>query len=244
LIAILRGEGLTVRFAGVIAVDDVTFEVGEAEIVGLIGPNGAGKTTLVNVLSGFQASKGHVRLGATEITDLPPHRRARLGLRRSFQNARLFGDLSVLDNVLVSSLALGLPRAEARASAHAALRWSGLLADAALPASSLPYGRARWLGVARTLVGTPRVVFVDEPAAGLNDVESAELGTALARVPDEFGCSVVLIEHNVALVMNLCDRVHVLDNGSTIAVGEPASVRGLRVVQEAYLGRDPGVWAC
>jgi branched-chain amino acid transport system ATP-binding protein len=242
--AVLEADGLTVRFSGLTALDDVAIRVDESEVLGLIGPNGAGKTTLVNVLSGFQSSTGRVLLRGSDITSLPSHHRARRGLRRSFQSARLFADLSVFDNVLTSALASGAGRHMARESAHSALDWAGLARHGSAMAGSLPYGRARWLAVARTLVCSPAVILVDEPAAGLNESESAELGEALARVPAEFGASVVLIEHDVSLVMNICHRVHVLDNGSTIAIGTPAEVRGLRVVQEAYLGTDVGSAPC
>jgi branched-chain amino acid transport system ATP-binding protein len=235
---VLTAEGVTVRFAGLTALAEVSFDVDESEILGLIGPNGAGKTTLVNVLSGFQPSAGKVVLRGHDITRLASHGRARLGLRRSFQNARLFTDLSVFDNVFTSALATGTSRRHARQSARRALDWADLSRHDSALAGELPYGRARWLAVARTLVCDPALVLVDEPAAGLNERESVELGEALSGVPAEFGASVVVIEHDVSLVMNICHRVHVLDNGSTIAVGAPAEVRALRVVQEAYLGTD------
>lgn len=241
---VLQAEGLTVRFAGLTALADVSFDVDESEVLGLIGPNGAGKTTLVNVLSGFQSSAGKIFLRGKDITVMPPHRRARLGLRRSFQNARLFADLSVFDNVLTSALATGASRQQARQSARRVLDWADLSHHDRQMAGTLPYGKARWLAVARTLVCSPDVILVDEPAAGLNESESADLGDALARVPAEFGASVVVIEHDVSLVMNICHRVHVLNNGSTIAIGTPAEVRSLRIVQEAYLGTDDGTAAC
>jgi branched-chain amino acid transport system ATP-binding protein len=241
---LLEGERLTVRFSGLMALDAVSIRVDESEVLGLIGPNGAGKTTLVNVLSGFQPSAGRVLLSGADVTDVSAHQRARRGLRRSFQSARLFADLSVFDNVLTSALAAGAGRRRALVSARRALEWAGLSRFDSDMAGSLPYGRARWLAVARTLVCDPAVILVDEPAAGLNESESAELGEALSRVPTDFGASVVLIEHDVSLVMNICHRVHVLDNGSTIAVGTPAEVRGLRVVQEAYLGVDAGSPPC
>jgi branched-chain amino acid transport system ATP-binding protein len=241
---VLEAESLTVRFSGLTALADVSIRVDESEVLGLIGPNGAGKTTLVNVLSGFQSSTGRVRLRGTDITSMPAHHRARLGLRRSFQSARLFSDLSVFDNVLTGALASGTSRLRARQSAQSALDWAGLSRHGSVMAGALPYGRARWLAVARTLVCSPVVVLVDEPAAGLNESESAELGEALARVPADFGASVVLIEHDVSLVMNICHRVHVLDNGATIAIGTPAEVRGMKAVQEAYLGTDVGSASC
>jgi branched-chain amino acid transport system ATP-binding protein len=236
--AVLRGDGLGVRFAGLVALESVTIEVLNGEILGLIGPNGAGKTTLINVLTGFQRSTGRVYLDDEDITRLAPHRRARLGIRRSFQNVRLFADLPVFDNVLAAALAAGWGKRSSRRSAMTALEWAGLADLRETRAGSLPYGSARWLSVARTLVADPRVILIDEPAAGLNEDESAELGLALARVPSDFGTSVVIIEHDVALVMALCDRIHVLNNGATLAAGTPADVRGLAAVRDAYFGAE------
>jgi branched-chain amino acid transport system ATP-binding protein len=241
---VLRGDGLSVRFAGLVALDRVEIDVLAGEILGLIGPNGAGKTTLINALTGFQRADGRVFLDGVEITDLAPHRRARLGVRRSFQNVRLFADLAVFDNVFAAALAAGWGKRMSRRSAMAALEWAGLADERDRPAGSLPYGSARWLSVARTLVGDPRVILIDEPAAGLNEEESAELGAALARVPGDFGASVLVIEHDVALVMGLCHRIHVLDNGATLAVGTPSHVRQLAAVRDAYFGADQLAGRC
>jgi branched-chain amino acid transport system ATP-binding protein len=235
----LSAEGITVRFGGVTAVDDVALTLRPREILGLIGPNGAGKTTLVNVLSGFQRPQaGRVTIGGTDCTGLARHRFGREGVARSFQAVRLFRGLSVAENVEVGCVASGLGRAAARKRARELLAWIGLADKAEARASGLSYGDERRVGLLRALALEPRFLLLDEPAAGLNAAEADELRAFIGHIQDRFDCAVLLIEHNVALVMTLCQRIHVLDGGRTIAVGTPAEVRAEPAVRRAYLGAE------
>jgi len=237
----LCAEGVTVRFGGVTAVDNVALTLHPGEILGLIGPNGAGKTTLVNVLSGFQRPQaGRVSIGGTDCTGLARHRFGRAGVVRTFQAVRLFRGLSVAENVEAGCVAAGLGRAAARRRARELLGWIGLADKADDPAAGLSYGDERRIGLLRALALEPRFLLLDEPAAGLNAAEADELRGFIGRVQDSFACAVLLIEHNVALVMTLCQRIHVLDGGRTIAVGTPAEVRAEPAVRRAYLGAEAG----
>lgn len=232
----LTATGVTVRFAGLTALEDIDLTVGPGEILGLIGPNGAGKTTLTNVLTGFQKHSGAVAVDDREVTGWSPQKLSRVGVRRTFQNVRLFAGMTVRENLDAAALGVGLRRGAARRSTAELLDRFDLGPLAEVEATSLPYGLERRLGVARALVGEPRYVVLDEPAAGLNEKESDELLVRLKAVPGQSGCGLVVIEHDMRLIMRLCDRLHVIDHGRTLAVGPPAQVRRDPLVVEAYLG--------
>ena len=219
----------------------MTLELHRHEVVGLIGPNGAGKTTLVNVITGFDfPSAGTVELAGSEITGWPAHRRGRAGLARTFQHGHLFAGLSVRENVEVAALGSGARPREARLRADELLEALGLVDRADRPASVLPHGDERKLGVARALATRPRFVLMDEPAAGLQEAEIPDFAAVVRGVRDEHGAGVLLIDHNVALIMAVCDRVQVLDQGRTIAEGTPAEIRRNLHVTTAYLGGSLG----
>jgi branched-chain amino acid transport system ATP-binding protein len=233
----LRAAAVSRAFEGVHALDDVTLELGRHEVVGLIGANGAGKTTLVNVMSGFDfPSSGNVELDGRDVTRWPPARRGRAGLTRTFQHARSLQNLSVRENVEVAALGVGAGPREARRRATRLLELLGLAGRAGTPAASLPHGDERKLGVARALATSPRYLLLDEPAAGLPESEVPELAAVVRAVRDDFDAGVLLIDHNMALVMSVCDRVEVLDHGRTLAAGTPQEIRGNLDVAAAYLG--------
>jgi branched-chain amino acid transport system ATP-binding protein len=220
----------------------VTLELHRHEVVGLIGPNGAGKTTLVNVLTGFDfPTSGTVELEGHDVTAWSPHRRGRVGLARTFQHSRSFGGLSVRENVEVAALGSGAGPREARLRADSLLELLGLRDRENQPAGSLAHGEERKLGVARALAIRPRFLLLDEPAAGLPDAEVPEFTEVVRSVRDEHEAGVLLIDHNMALVMDVCDRIQVLDQGRTLAEGTPAEIRGNLDVAAAYLGEAPVV---
>jgi branched-chain amino acid transport system ATP-binding protein len=224
-------------FTGVRALDGVTLELRRHEVVGLIGPNGAGKSTLVNVLSGFdRPDEGDVELDGRDVTGWSSHRRARAGLARTFQHSRSFRSLSVRENVEIAALGVGARTAEARRRAVELLGLLGLEAAAETPAGALAHGDERRLGVARALATEPQFVLLDEPAAGLPEAEVPEFAAVVRSVRDEHEAGVLLIDHNMALVMDVCDRIHVLDQGRTLADGTPAEIRDNLDVAAAYLG--------
>jgi branched-chain amino acid transport system ATP-binding protein len=226
-------------FAGVHALRDVTLELERGEIVGLIGPNGAGKSTLVNVLSGFdRPSSGTVELEGRDITRWKPSRRGRAGLVRTFQHSHAFRALSVRENVEVAALGAGSRLRAARAWAEQLLEALGLTAHADARADTLAQGDERRLGVARALATNPRFVLLDEPAAGLPEAELSAFAEAVQAVRDEREAGVLLIDHNMALIMEICDRIHVLDQGRTLAQGTPADIRANLDVAAAYLGES------
>jgi ABC-type branched-subunit amino acid transport system ATPase component len=241
--ALLEARGVDVRFAGVHALAEVDLALHPGEIVGLIGPNGAGKTTLVNTLCGFQRpSRGGIWLDGTEVTGWPSHRRARAGIGRTFQSVRVFSGLTVRDNLLAGAYASGARRRTAARRATEVLDLVGLTGRADALAGSLAYGQERLLGIARAVCAGPRFLLLDEPAAGLNEQEGDELSTILRTVRDRHGCALLVIEHDMRVIMRLCDRLQVLDHGRTIATGPPAQVARDPLVLEAYLGpRGAGV---
>jgi len=206
-------------------------------VLGLIGANGAGKTTLVNLLTGFdRPSAGSIVLDGREITRWPTNRRCRAGLARTFQHGHLFADLSVRENVEVAALGAGARARDARARARELLTLLGLEQRADQPAATLPHGEERKAGVARALATRPRYVLMDEPAAGLQEAEVPDFAAVVRTARDRFEAGVLLIDHNVALVMQVSDRVHVLDQGRTLAEGSPAEIRANIDVANAYLG--------
>jgi branched-chain amino acid transport system ATP-binding protein len=224
-------------FEGVQALHDVTLEVRRREVVGLIGPNGAGKSTLVNVLTGFdRPDTGTVVLEGKEITGWSSHRRARAGLARTFQHSRSFGGLSVRENVEVAALGVGAGPREARRRADRLLELLALEPLAELGAAGLSHGDERRLGVARVLATEPSFVLMDEPAAGLPEAEVPEFAEVVRSLRDDHETGVLLIDHNMALVLGVCDRVQVLDQGRTLAEGAPDEIRGNLDVAAAYLG--------
>jgi branched-chain amino acid transport system ATP-binding protein len=233
----LAAERVSVRFGGLMANEDVSLAVAPGEVVGLIGPNGAGKTTLVNILSGFQRPHaGRVRLAGRDMSGHKPHAFARSGIVRSFQGVRLFRGLTVAENVEVGLVARGMRRAAARLRARAMLAELELLHCADLTASALSYGEERRVGLARAVALEPRFLLLDEPAAGLAAAEAERLKRSILAIRESHGCGVLVIEHNMALVMSLCERVHVLSGGRTIASGAPDAIRADPAVRTAYLG--------
>lgn len=233
----LDASEIVVRFEGLVALDGVSCTVEPGEVVGLIGPNGAGKTTLVNVLTGFQTpTSGTVVVDGQDVTRLSPQRRARKGLGRTFQGSRLYADLTVSENVEVSGVAAGLRRRAARERAAETLALVGMADDAARQASDLSTGQERRLQVARAIAMHPRYLFLDEPAAGLNEVESDRLLEVIAGLPELLGCAVVLIEHDMRVIMGACARIIVLDKGRLLASGTPDEIRSDQAVIDAYLG--------
>jgi len=230
---------VTVDFQGLRAIDNVSLRLEPGEILGLIGPNGAGKTTLVNVLTGFQEpSRGAVTLDGADIGSWRPHERSRRGLARTFQNVLLFDGLSVVENVESGAIAMGLSRQASRQRAEEVLHWLGLADKAERKAGTLPFGEERRVGIGRAIAMRPKFLLMDEPAAGLNDQECADLERVVARIRSEIGCGILLIEHRMALVFSLCDRIHVLEQGRTIATGVPDAIRADPQVRRAYLGDE------
>jgi branched-chain amino acid transport system ATP-binding protein len=233
----LRAASVSRAFEGVQALRDVTLELHRHEVVGLIGPNGAGKSTLVNVLTGFDLpDEGTVELEGRDITRWTPHRRGRHGLARTFQHSRSFRSLSVRENVEVAALGAGAGPAAARRRAGELLERLQLTPYAAAPAGSLAQGDERRLGVARALATDPAFVLLDEPAAGLPEAEAGDFAAVIRSVVRDHDAGVLLIDHNMALVMGVCDRIQVLDHGATLAEGTPTEIRANLDVAAAYLG--------
>lgn len=233
----LEARGIHVSFGGIRALSGVDLSVTRGEIVGLIGPNGAGKTTMVNVLTGFQPpTQGEVVLDGRTLGAMKPRDVARAGIARSYQAARLFRDLTVEQNVAVAGIGAGLSGKAAHARAREILDWMecGRIADQ--PCDSLSYGDERRISIARALALAPSFALLDEPASGMNDEECEALMRVISEVPKQFGCAVLLIEHNMKVIMGLCERVHVLDGGQSLAEGTPAEVQANPDVRRAYLG--------
>jgi branched-chain amino acid transport system ATP-binding protein len=251
---VLEARGLTRCFGGLVAVNNVSFAVSQGEIFGLIGPNGAGKTTLFNLLTGLiQPSSGQMLHNGEIISRLRPYQIAARGIARTFQNIRLFGDLSALENVMIAQHVhtrsglltgvLGLPPAPQEEhltyeKAQELLSLVGLSDRAAEKAKNFSYGDQRRLEIARALALNPKVLLLDEPAAGMNPNEKHQLSGFIRSIRDQFNLTVLLIEHHVPLVMGLCDRIAVLDFGQLIALGDPAKVKNDPAVIEAYLGGE------
>ncbi len=240
---ILETSEISVRYGGHMAVDGVSLAVAEGAVTGLIGPNGAGKTTTFNVITGLQApTRGRVRLGGTDITKLPAHKRARAGVGRTFQRLELFGSLSVRDNVLTAVELNRVPGEDPRRVAERHLERVGLADLGGVRADSLSTGNARLLELARSLACRPRVLLLDEPASGLDDDETERFAEILAELASG-GLAVLLVEHDVPLVMRLCHDITVLNFGRVLAQGSPAAIQKDRLVIDAYLGQGTDVGA-
>lgn len=252
--ALLDVKNLTKNFGGLTAVGDVTMHLDKGELVGLIGPNGAGKTTLFNLLTGvYEPSEGSVSLDGTLLNGKKPYKIASLRLSRTFQNIRLFKDMTVLENVLVGmanqnklyllASFLRLPKfyhseAKLRQKAMELLAIFDLDGDAETLAKNLPYGQQRRLEIVRALATEPKILFLDEPAAGMNPQETAELTQLIRRIKEEFDITIMLIEHDMSLVMEVTERIYVLEYGRLIAHGTPDEIKTNQRVIEAYLGGE------
>jgi branched-chain amino acid transport system ATP-binding protein len=241
-----------VTYGGVVAVNDVDLAIAEGEVFGLIGPNGAGKTSLIDALTGYhRPAAGVIRFGGEDITRMRPYRRARAGLARTFQSVELFDDLTVDENLLVASERAGVRRAlrdlflPAQAPDRRGVDWAidvcGLGDVVDRYPRELSHGQRKLAGVGRALALRPRLVLLDEPAAGLDTDESLALGERLRALPDEHGVTVLLVDHDMGLVLSVCDRLLVIDFGKAIARGTPEQIRTDERVLEAYLGSHGAV---
>lgn len=235
----LTVSDVVVNFQGLRAIDRVSLRLARGEVLGLIGPNGAGKTTLVNVLTGFQeVDEGEVRLAGEDMRGWKPHERGRRGLVRTFQSVLPFAGLTALENVEAGAMAQGIGRKAARAEALEVLAAVGLAEKAERRVDTLPFGEERRVGIARAIAMKPQFLLMDEPGAGLNDAESEDLKGVIQRIKNEHACGVLLIEHRMSLVFGLSDRIQVLQQGATIAVGTPDEIRVDPKVRAAYLGDE------
>ncbi len=233
----LQTTDVSRSFEGLQALQGVTLEIERHEVVGLIGPNGAGKTTLINLITGFDLpSAGKITLGGEDVTRWRVNRRAHAGLARTFQHGHLFGALGVAENIQLAALGSGISAKEARQVSLELLEALELRPRAELPAAVLPHGEAQKVSVARALAAQPRYVLLDEPAAGLSESDIASFASLVRRVRDDYRAGVLLVDHNLALIMDVCDRIHVLDQGRTLASGTPTEIRRNIDVTAAYLG--------
>lgn len=252
--AVLETKGATMRFGGLTAVDSLSLRVDNREIVAVIGPNGAGKTTAFNMITGvYRPTEGEIFFSDTCISRKRPDQIARLGVARTFQNIRLFRSMTVMENVMVAnhlhmrsglfgaSLRSPLARREEAQMAERSiemLETTGLVEYKDWKATSLPYGLQRHLEIARAMTTNPKLLLLDEPAAGMNPKESAELAEFIHQIREKFGMTILLIEHHMKLVMNISDRIYVLQYGKTIANGAPDEIRANPAVIKAYLGEE------
>ncbi len=237
----LEVESVSKDFAGLHALSKVSVHLDEDEILAVIGPNGSGKTTLINVISGvIRPTSGHVRLNGTVLTHLPSYRVARAGIGRTFQNIRLFRDMTVIENV--ETAASRSPRAKGlfrpRRVSREALARLGLERHADMIVGTLPYGMQRRVEIARAIATKPHFLLLDEPAAGLNEVESDELLEAIRSLRRELGCGIMVVDHDLRLIMRVAERIHALNEGRSLAEGTPEQIRHDQAVIEAYLGAE------
>ena len=233
----LSMDGVDLTYGGLKALQQVSFSLGAGGIFGLIGPNGAGKTTCINVLTGFaRPSAGKVTLNGKSVVDTSPEERRRLGISRTFQAGRLFSALTVAENIAAAAIGLGQNRRQADHSAADMLAWMGLSAFAERRAGTLAYSDQRRVSIARALVGHPSHLLLDEPAAGMSEVESADLARLIRRIAKEIGTAVLLVEHNITMVLSVCTDILVLDSGRPVEAGSPDAIRASTIVREAYLG--------
>ena len=252
--ALLKTEGLGIQFGGLKAVDEFNFEINQGELYGLIGPNGAGKTTVFNLLTGvYQPTSGQILFDGKSILKMSPTQITQAGIARTFQNIRLFKDMSVIDNVKVglhysqnyqlAAAILKLPsyyqaEEEIEEKAHNLLKVFGLDEFADAKAKNLPYGKQRKLEIARALATSPKLLLLDEPAAGMNPTETAELMETIKIVREKFHVAILLIEHDMKLVMGICEKIAVLNFGTVLAFGKPEEIQSNPDVVAAYLGNE------